>query len=98
MSETRKFEDLTKEQQDTVKKAAKKLFFKGLMTGANAGGLLVFSNLIIILANETFLHSKFIMFVLCVAADIYILKNMGKATRENNQEFANVVKQVLDEK
>lgn len=93
-----KFQDLTKEQQATVKKAFKKYVIGGFLTGVNYGGLLCFSNLIIIMANLAFFNSTPLMFILCVVADIYILKMMGKATRANNQAFAETVKKVLDEK
>lgn len=98
MSETIKFEDLTKEQQNTVKKAAKKLFFKGLVTGSIFGLLLFICNLSIIMINEAFIKSMPTMFILCMVVDIYILQNMRAYSRENNQEFANVIKQILNEK
>lgn len=98
MSEIKKFEDLTPEQQKTVKKAFKKYLLSGLLTGANYGGLLFFSNLVIIMANMAFMKSTPLMFILCVVADIYILKMMGKANRENALVFSTKVKAVLDEK
>lgn len=96
MSKTVKFEDLSKEDQQKVKSAGKKLFFKGLLTGANYGGLLFFSNLVIVMANEAFLKSTPLMFILCVAVDITLLRMMGTANRENAAEFANSIKEVLE--
>lgn len=97
MKKTLKFEELSKEHQSEIKKAGKKLFVSGLLTGANYGGLLFMSNLIIVFANGAFLNSKFLELAACVIVDIYLLKQMGKANRANASEFATSVKKVLDE-
>jgi hypothetical protein len=98
MSEVKKFEELTKEQQDQIKKAGKKFIIKGLLTGMNYGGLIFFSNLVLVLANAAFFQSQIILIVLCVAVDITLLRMMGTTSGENAEEFRSTVKKVLEDK
>lgn len=98
MDEIKKFEELTKEQQDQIKKAGKKLVIKGLLTGMNYGGLIFFSNLVLVLANAAFFQSQMFLIVACVAVDITLLRMMGTASGENAEEFRSTVKKVLENK
>lgn len=95
MSEIKKFEDLNKEQQDTIKKAGKKFILDGLFTGMNYGGLLGLSNLCLILANGAFFHSDFLMILACVVVDFKLLRMMGRANRENSETFRKTVEAAL---
>lgn len=98
MQEPKKFQELNKEQQSAVRKAGKKYVISGLLTGANHGGLLVMANLTVILANGAFFNSTPLMFVLCVIADMTILRMLGKASRANSEEFKAAVKTILEQK
>ena len=74
MSETNKrFENLTPEQQKALKAAFRKMILSSLLTGANFGGLLFFSNSVLILANAAFFQSIPLLLVVSIVADIYLL-------------------------
>lgn len=98
MSETRKFEDLTKKQQDTIKEAGKKFIIGNLLTGANYGGLLFVANLCLVLANGAFFNSTFLLIAAVVVVDIKLISMMRSTNRENAKLFSATVKQVLEEK
>jgi len=96
MSKTIKFEELSKEDQADVKKAGKKLFVSGLLTGANYGGLIFMSNLVLMMLNGAYFNSQILLFIACVLVDMKLLSMMGKANAENVKQFADSVKKVLD--
>ena len=96
MSKTVKFEDLSKEDQATIKKAGAKLIRSSLLTGVNYGGLIFMSNLILMMFNTIYVQSEMLLFIACVLVDIKLFRMMGKANAENGKEFAETVKKVLD--
>jgi hypothetical protein len=97
MSKTVKFEDLSKENQEIVKKAGKKLLFSSLLTGANYGGLMFMSNLILVMINHIYFESQILLLIACVLVDIKLLGMMGKSNAENAKAFADTVKKVLEQ-
>jgi hypothetical protein len=98
MSEVKKFEELTKEQKDQIKKAGKKFIVKGILTGINSGGLIFFSNIVLILANDAFFQSQVFLIIACVTVDITLLNMMRTTNRQNTEEFRSTVKQISEHK
>jgi hypothetical protein len=92
----KKFEDLKPEQQKAIKAAGRKLMTGMFLSGINFGGLLFFSNLVLIMAHVAIFHSTFLLFVLSVAVDIYLLRMMGQTNREKAEEFRTTVKKILN--
>lgn len=98
MGETKRFEDLTKEQQRSLKIAGRKFVTKMFFNGVNYGGLIVFSNLTLILANLAFFNSTPFLFVSSVVVDIILLRMMMTANKETSTTFKEQVKKITEAK
>ncbi|NJO48198.1 MAG: hypothetical protein HC840_00620 [Leptolyngbyaceae cyanobacterium RM2_2_4] len=97
MSETtKKFEDLTKEQQAALKKAGRKFVIQMSLNGANYGGLLFMSNLILAFINMAYFNSQGFVLTGAVVLAIIFLRMMGSANKEAAQTFKDTVKKALD--
>lgn len=94
---SKKFEDLSPEQQITLKKAGRKMVICGLMIGVNFGAMIFVSNLILVMANQLFFQSDLVLISSCVVADVILLNMMRISARHNAEEFKTTVNQILGE-
>lgn len=93
---SKKFEDLTKQQQKDIKIAGRKFVVSMFLNGVNFGGLIFFSNLVLIMANLAFFNSTPLLFVASVVVDIYLLNLMMKSNRETAEKFKEKVKNIVE--
>lgn len=97
MSETtKKFEDLTKEQQKALKVAGRKFVFQMFLNGANYGGLLFMANIIVVFLNMAYINSQGFMWTAAIINAFIFLRMMSNASKEAAQTFKDTVKQALD--
>lgn len=98
MSETRKFEDLSKEQQAALKLEGTKFVTKLFFNGVNHGGLIFLTNLIMIFANLTFFHSTPLLLTAVIVTDVILLRMMSRRTLEIGKSFQETAKKIINAK
>lgn len=96
MKQTRKFEDLTKEEQNVVKNAGRIFVVKVIFNAINYGAMLLVANIVLAIANLTLWQSKALPWVGAVVLAIIAMRLMGSANKEAAATFKEKVKQVLD--
>lgn len=98
MNKTKKFEDLTKEQQVALKGAGTRLVSKMFLNGVNCGALIMVSGIVLYFLNELYVHSTPFFFVSSITTDIILLKMMGRSNREAAKSFNEKAKKILEAK
>jgi hypothetical protein len=93
---SKKFEDLSKDQQKALRLAGRKFVTGMFLNGVNFGGLMFFSNLILILANMTFFNSTALLIVSSIVVNITLLHMMGQVNKQKAAEFKVKVKEIVD--
>lgn len=96
MKTARKFEDLTKEEQNVVKNAGRIMIVKMMFNALNYGAMLLVANIVLSIANLTFFQSPALPWVGAVVLAIVAMRLMGNANKEASDIFKEKVKQVLD--
>lgn len=96
MENTKKFEELTKEQQTGLKVAGRKMVLSMFLNGVNFGALIVIANLVLMLADATFFQSKPLLLILCMVTDFTLLRMMMSAIKEATDSFKEKVKNILE--
>lgn len=96
MTTPKKFEDLTKDQQISLKTAGRKFVTKMFFNGVNFGGLIFMSNLILVLVNEIYFKSTGLLITVCVVVDIVLLNMMSSANKQAASSFKEQARKIID--
>lgn len=92
----KKFEDLTPEQQVSIKAAGKKMMIKVFFNGVNFAGLVFITNLILFMINLAYLDSSVTLLVATVSVDILLLNMLSRHNREVTDSFKETVKKIIE--